>query len=301
MKFISFTIENQEEKLLGVYKNGVGKAIDLNTMELSTRFTDMNELIKNISTQDMDTLEEAVASKEEGKYTTYDAEKITLWAPIEKTVHDLICVGLNYIDHVDETKIAFDERMEKPLHTVYFSKRTNKVKGPEEEIESHSHLDVSMDYEVELAVIIGKEGRNISKEEAEEYIFGYTVLNDLSARSLQKNHVQWFRGKSLDSFTAMGPCIVHKSAVKFPIELNIQSRVNNELRQNSNTKYMIKDVSTIISELSRGMTLVPGDIIATGTPSGVGMGFRPPKFLKAGDIVECEVDQIGILRNLVKA
>ncbi|ABR46730.1 fumarylacetoacetate (FAA) hydrolase [Alkaliphilus metalliredigens QYMF] len=300
MKFIAFTTKDKENTRLGVYKNSESIVIDLNTIGLSRFFHDMNDLIKNIKPKDIDVLKEVISLVEEKEYETYHVEEITLGAPIDRTIHDVICVGLNYAEHIDETKKGFDENMEIPLHTVYFSKRANQVKGPGEEIESHSHLNESMDYEVELAVIIGKEGINISKEEAKEYIFGYTILNDLSARGLQKNHVQWFRGKSLDGFTSMGPCIVHGSSVGFPLELDIKSRVNDELRQNSNTKFMMKDVSTIISEISQGMTLLPGDVIATGTPSGVGMGFTPPRFLKAGDTVECEIQHMGLLKNKIK-
>lgn len=172
--------------------------------------------------------------------------------------------------------------------------------GQEDIIVSHADIDEQLDYEVELAVIIGKKGTNIPKDQVEDYIFGYTIINDISARQLQQQHSQWYRGKSLDSFTALGPVVVHKSEMPFPIELDISSRVNGELRQNSNTKYFLADIPSIISEFSNGITLEPGDIIATGTPSGVGMGFNPPRYMKSGDVVECEIQNIGILRNAVR-
>lgn len=156
-----------------------------------------------------------------------------------------------------------------------------------------------MDYETELGIIIGKEGKNISPKEALDYVYGYTIINDYSARSLQKRHKQFFKGKSLDGYTAIGPSIVTKDEIKDPQNLNLKTIINGEERQNSNTKYMIRNVATLISELSQGLTLVPGDIIATGTPKGVGLGLNPPKFLKTGDLIESEIEGIGVLRNTI--
>lgn len=153
---------------------------------------------------------------------------------------------------------------------------------------------------MELAVIIGKEGRDIKPEQAEDYIFGYSVFNDLSSRTIQKQHSQWLRGKSLDGYTAMGPCILHKSAPPFPVEVDVCSLVNGEVRQNSNTRLLLTSLPRIIADLSQGMTLEPGDIIATGTPGGVGLGFDPPRFLKKGDKVECRIPPIGSLCNTVE-
>lgn len=146
-------------------------------------------------------------------------------------------------------------------------------------------------------MIIGRRGINIPEEKAIEYVFGYTILNDLTARDLQKNHVQWFKGKSLDGFCPMGPWIVTKDEIGYPVELEIRTWVNGELRQHSNTKHMIFDIAKLISILSQGMTLEPGDILATGTPSGVGMGFNPPKLLKPGDVVRIEIEKIGYIEN----
>ena len=166
-------------------------------------------------------------------------------------------------------------------------------------IQSHPGLVERLDYEAELAVIIGKTGRNIKPEEVEDYIFGYSVFNDVTARGIQKQHVQWLRGKSLDGYSVMGPAIVHKSQLPFPQELDISCHVNGELRQQSNTRLLIADIPTIISELSQGMTLEAGDIIATGTPAGVGLSFDPPRFLKAGDEVICTVEKVGQLKNRI--
>jgi 2-keto-4-pentenoate hydratase/2-oxohepta-3-ene-1,7-dioic acid hydratase in catechol pathway len=166
-------------------------------------------------------------------------------------------------------------------------------------IQSHPGLVERLDYEAELAVIIGKTARNVPAADAEQYIFGYTILNDVSARVLQTAHKQWYFGKSLDGFTPIGPCIVTADEICFPPALPIRTRVNGELRQDSTTDLLITGIADIIAELSSGMTLLPGTIIATGTPSGVGMGFDPPKFLKSGDVVECEIEGIGVLRNTV--
>ena len=158
----------------------------------------------------------------------------------------------------------------------------------------------SLDYEVELGVILGKDVKNVSPKEALDAVFGYTIINDVSARNVQTRHKQWYLGKSLDGFTPIGPCIVTADEITDPQNLDIKCYVNGELRQNSNTKYMMQTVAGAISELSQGMTLLAGTIIATGTPSGVGMGMEPPCFLKKGDVVTCEIESIGVLENTVE-
>ena len=169
-----------------------------------------------------------------------------------------------------------------------------------EPILSHQDLVDSLDYEAELAVIISKDAYHVPEEDAASYIFGYTVINDVSARNVQTRHKQWYFGKSLDSFTPMGPCILTADSVPFPPVLNIQSRVNKELRQDSCTDLLIFDIAYVIHELSQGMTLRAGTIISMGTPAGVGMGFDPPRFLKPGDVVECRVEGIGSITNPVQ-
>lgn len=228
--------------------------------------------------------------------TPLDLNKVELLSPINRTENDVLCIGLNYRDHIEETKRSFKSSE----YATYFSKRAEFISGPNDNIELDTEIDSSMDYETELGVIIGKRGKNIKEDEAYSYIFGYTILNDYSARELQQNHNQFFKGKSLDGYTSIGPCIVTVDEIKTPINLNLETRVNEEVRQKSNTKYMIRNVATQISELSQGLTLVPGDIIATGTPKGVGLGFNPPKYLKSGDIVESKIENIGILKNIIK-
>lgn len=225
---------------------------------------------------------------------------VTLLSPIPRPRQDVICLGINYRDHAQEAD-RYDKALAKERpETIYFSKRVTEAVPPEGFIDSHPGLVQRLDYEVELAVVIGRTAKNVPVERAAEHIFGYTVLNDVSARVLQTAHKQWYFGKSLDGFTPIGPCIVTAGDIAFPPALPICSRVNGELRQNSNTSLLITGIADIIAELSAGMTLLPGTIIATGTPSGVGMGFDPPKFLKPGDVVECDIGGIGVLRNTVK-
>ena len=226
---------------------------------------------------------------------------VTLLAPIPRPRQDVICLGINYKAHAEEAERYSSEafKKERPI-PIYFSKRVSEAVGPGGFIESHPGLVERLDYESELAVIIGKTARNVKAADAADYIFGYTVLNDVSARLLQTTHKQWYFGKSLDGFTPIGPCITTADEIAFPPALPISSRVNGELRQNSTTDLLITGIADIIEELSSGMTLLPGTIIATGTPAGVGMGFDPPKFLKPGDVVECTIEGIGTLRNTVR-
>lgn len=221
-------------------------------------------------------------------------------APIPQPTQDILCLGVNYKDHQDETikaGVAYDKTK---TNTIYFGKRLNRAVGPNEYIDGHFNIVDSLDYEVELAVVIGKDAKDVAPENVEEYILGYTILNDISARNLQKKHQQWYFGKSLDDFTPIGPWIVTKDEFDGIPKVGIRSYVNGELRQNSNTKLLINPIDFIIHELSQGMTLKAGTIIATGTPSGVGMGMDPQVWLQSGDVVRCEIDGIGVLENTIK-
>jgi len=230
---------------------------------------------------------------------TLSLADVELLSPIPRPRQDVICLGINYKAHADEAA-GYDAAFikEKPI-PIYFSKRVCEAVAPGGMIQSHPGLVERLDYEVELAVIIGKTAKNVPAAQAADYIFGYTILNDVSARILQTAHKQWYFGKGLDGFTPIGPCIVTADEIAFPPALPIRTRVNGELRQDSTTDLLITGIADIIAELSSGMTLLPGTIIATGTPSGVGMGFDPPRFLKSGDVVECEIEGIGVLRNTV--
>jgi 2-keto-4-pentenoate hydratase/2-oxohepta-3-ene-1,7-dioic acid hydratase in catechol pathway len=217
-------------------------------------------------------------------------------SPITRPEKNVFCVGKNYVEHAIEMGSAEDI----PEHVMVFTKAPTTVTGHNAVIPSHFNITNQLDYEGELAVIIGKEGKGIPREVALDYVFGYTILNDITARDIQSKHKQFFLGKSLDGSCPIGPWIVLKSDITDPNSLNIQTYVNDELRQDSNTKHFIFDIQEIISVLSKGMTLEPGDIIATGTPAGVGKGFKPPKFLQSGDIIRVEVEKIGTLVNTIE-
>ena len=222
---------------------------------------------------------------------------VELLAPIPRPRQDVLCLGMNYKAHASEAaKYDADAFTKEKPAAVYFSKRVSEAVAPGQ---SHQDLVERLDYEVELAVILGKTAKHVKAAEAGDYIFGYTVLNDVSARDVQTGHKQWYFGKSLDGFTPMGPCIVTADEIAFPPALGISSTVNGEPRQDSNTSLFLNSIQDVLEELTAGMTLLPGTIIATGTPAGVGMGFDPPKFLKPGDTVSCTIEGIGTLTNPV--
>ena len=294
VKFVRFKKNNIEK--IGIFNYDETRVLDLNEI-LNKSFLSMIDVIENINNKDLEALAKA---KIDSRYQGNLVKDIKICSPIKRSIHDIICVGVNYRDHLEETQKNFDKGFDKPKKIVYFSKRAYEIIGPEDSVKSRMDLDKKLDYEVELAVIIGKKGKDIPEEDVEEYIFGYSIFNDFSARELQQSHVQWYRGKSLDTYSAMGPVILHKSALPFPIEVDIKSFVNGELRQSSNTRLFLADIPKIISEISTGITLEAGDIIITGTPAGVGLGFNPPKFLKKGDQVICEIPEIGKLKNIIE-
>lgn len=221
--------------------------------------------------------------------------KVTLLAPIPRPGKNIFCIGKNYREHA----IELGSEADVPEHIMVFTKAPTTVIGPNEVVLSHREVTSQLDYEGELAVVIGKRGRAIKREEALDYVFGYTIINDVTARDLQSRHKQFFIGKSLDTTCPMGPWIVDKSEIDNPNHLNIETRVNGEVRQSSNTEKFIFPIEEIISVLSAGMTLEPGDIISTGTPAGVGKGMKPPKFLRPGDQVEVTIEKIGTLVNRI--
>ena len=226
---------------------------------------------------------------------------VRLLAPIPSPAQDVICLGINYFDHARESESVAGKGVKAPdTFPIYFSKRVDEAVAPGGDILSHSDIVADLDYEAELAVIIGRTAYNVSEADAPDYIFGCTILNDVSARTFQNRHKQWYRGKSLDGFTPMGPWIVTPEEFDVREPHGIQCRVNGELRQDSTTDLMIFHAAYVIAELSRGMTLLPGTIISMGTPAGVGMGFDPPKWLQPGDVVACSIEGIGTLTNTVR-
>lgn len=226
---------------------------------------------------------------------------LTLLAPVQPK-KNVFCVGRNYREHLDEGLRAQGKAMSPPPSAPeFFSKPPTAVIAAGDAIPLHAGSTAKLDYEAELAVIIGRRGRDIEIEDALDHIFGYTILNDITARDLQRLHGQWFKGKALDRSCPIGPVVVHKSILSNAGDLEIRLTVNGELRQSSKTGRMIFNIPTIISQLSRGLTLEPGDIVATGTPSGVGYAMEPPRFLAAGDVISAEIEGIGILNNHIVA
>ena len=232
--------------------------------------------------------------------TRLPLSEVRLLAPIPRPARNIMCIGKNYRDHANEVKSLPSGGSDLPEHPIVFTKAPSTVIGPEASIPSHLDASRSTDYEGELGVIIGRGGRGIAREAALEHVYGYTVLNDVTARDLQKRHLQWFIGKSLDGFCPMGPALLTADEVPDVRALRIQTRVNGELRQNGCVEELIFDIPTLIETLSAGMTLEPGDVIATGTPAGVGAGFAPPKYLQPGDRVAITIDPIGTLENPVE-
>ena len=222
----------------------------------------------------------------------YPLKRVRLLAPIAAPPRNVFCLGRNYADHAAERGAAV------PEHPVYFTKPATSVVGPGDPVVHHA-VTQELDYEVELAVVLGTGGRDIPRADALGHVFGYTVINDVTARDLQKRHNQWFKGKSLDTFCPMGPVLVTADEIPDPQALAVTLRVNGQTRQSSNTSKMIFPVAECIEVLSRALTLVPGDVIATGTPDGVGAATG--SFLKAGDRMEAEVEGIGVLANRVVA
>lgn len=257
---------------------------------------DMNTLIETMTLADLRSA--AAAAERGGAVPLSDVE---LLAPIPRPRQDVVCLGMNYRDHAEESaRYSADAFTKNSTAAVYFSKRVSEAGKPDGVIPRHAGLTDRLDYEAELAVVLGKAARDVKAADAADCIFGYTVLNDVSARDLQTGHKQWYFGKSLDDFTPIGPWIVTKDEFKNPPALPIRSYVNGELRQDSNTELMINGIEKVICELTQGMTLQAGTIIAMGTPAGVGMGFEPPRFLNSGDVVTCEIEGIGTMTNKIK-
>ena len=287
MKLVTYQYEGNER---------VGALTADGAAILPLPYPDMNTLIESASFADL----LSAASAAESSGASVPAAEAVLCAPIPRPRQDIICLGMNDRDHLTEAA-NYDSAFakERPV-TVYFSKRVSQAVAPEGFIERHAGLTERLDYENELAVILGKTARDVKAADAADYIFGYTIVNDVSAREVQTSHKQFYFGKSLDGFTPMGPCITTADEIAFPPALTLTTLVNGELRQNSNTSLLLNSIAEIIEELSSGMTLLPGTIIATGTPAGVGMGFDPPKFLASGDVVACTIEGIGTLRNTVR-
>ena len=273
-----------------------GKSVIPFSYVLSRPVESLDEFICDHSESDLQLLDSASLS-EEG----LPLDAVRLLAPIPSARHDILCVGVNYVAHLQETRTHFFAgKFEATESTIYFGKRARVITGPDAPIPGHFDLDPWLDYEVELAVVVGSRiDSSVGYEELPSKVFGYSVFNDISARRLQSTRSQWYLGKSLDGYCVMGPWIVTPDELDINAGLDIESRVNGEVRQHSNTRLMRMNVWDLLYEISRGIVLESGDIIATGTPAGVGGGFTPPKYLACGDVVEMEIQGIGVLRNTI--
>lgn len=294
MRFCTYQVGG-EPRVGIVAENGV---VDLRALARRRRLPsvpdDMLELIAEVPT-----LELRALAREARKWVSAGGEAVPvararLLAPIPRPRKNIVCMGRNYAEHAEESGNA------PPEVPVFFTKPPTAVVGPEAPVTRHA-ITEQLDYEVELVAVIGRRARNVAPANALEFVFGYTVMNDVTARDLQRRHQQWFKGKSLDTFAPLGPWIVHRSAISDPQQLRLSMRINGEVRQDSTTASMVFTVAQLISVLSMGMTLEPGDLLATGTPAGVAMGMNPPKWLQPGDVMEAEVEGIGVLRNRVVA
>ena len=301
MRFYTAVINDKEELLVGFEQGARAYRLSLLARLMpKLAFADMNALVMGWNEEVKAALASLAANEDVLRGAAVNVDELQLCAPIVHPRQDVVCLGINYDAHAQEAGRFSDEAFggERP-YTIYFSKRVSRATSTKELVPSYKGLVDSLDYECELGVVLGKDCKGVTKEEAKQYIFGYTIINDISARNLQTRHKQWYLGKSLDGFTPMGPCIVTADEIGDEQSLDISCTVNGELRQSSNTKYMIQTVCGAISELSQGMTLQAGTIIATGTPAGVGMGMQPPQFLQTGDVVECRIAKIGILTNTI--
>lgn len=284
---------------LATYRDGTAQKIGAvrgdTLIDLSAVAPDMLTLIDG----GPELLAQARGIVESGQGVATSLNSVTLLAPIPRPRTNLMCLGLNYAAHAAESARARGRPTVLPEHPVIFTKTVGSVNHPGGVIPYDANVSTEIDWEVELAFIIGRTGKDISRSEAMSYVFGYTILNDISARDIQSRHKQFFKGKSLDGSAPLGPWIVTTDEIPDPHTLGLRLRVNGTMMQDSNTSDMIFKIPDIIAVLSHGMTLEPGDIIATGTPSGVGLGMDPPQYLRPGDVVEAEIDAIGVLRNTI--
>jgi 2-keto-4-pentenoate hydratase/2-oxohepta-3-ene-1,7-dioic acid hydratase in catechol pathway len=302
MRLATFTIEQAAR--LGIVRGN--RVLDLNAASLRilgrSGAASMLDFIEGGAAlrSDAETVLRACETDASHGDLFHDLSAVTLQAPIPVPRKNVFCVGRNYRLHIEEGARARGVPPAYPSVPEFFTKPLNTVIGHDAEIRLDSHVTQKLDYEVELAFVIGVECRDVLASDAAGVIFGYTVLNDVTARDLQMAHGQWFKGKSLDTYCPIGPVIVTADEFGSQSGHALRLRVNGELRQSSSTDDMLFDCAAIVESLSAGMTLMPGDIVTTGTPSGVGLGMSPQVWLQDGDVIEAEVEGIGTLRNAVR-
>ena len=300
MKLLTYQTADTEPRLGFLHNNQVIDMEDFGEISNFPLPSDMLDLI-DMGIEIIDELNEMVAETPENyfKEIAYSLEEVTLLAPIQKPRKNIIGIGLNYTEHVAESARTLDTTGKLPQKPIIFSKPPTTVTGTNTEIIKNNELTSQLDWEVELAVVIGKHGKYVPKADALDYVFGYTVINDISARDCRREG-QWIVSKGQDTFAPMGPILVTKDEIENPHNLNLSLKVNGVEKQNSNTKFMLFNINDLIEDLSIVFTLEPGDIIATGTPAGVGAGRDPQEWLHNGDVVEATVEGIGTISNIVR-
>ncbi len=300
MKLLTYKTQDTEPRLGFIHNNQV---IDMEDFGEISNFPLPNEMLELIDMgfEIIAEITEMVSETPENFFEEicYEMDEVTLLAPIEKPRKNIIGIGLNYTEHVAESARTLDTTGKLPQKPIIFSKPPTTVTATNTEIIKNTKLTEQLDWEVELAVVIGKKGKYVAKDDAMDYVFGYTVINDISARDCRREG-QWIVSKGQDTFAPMGPILVTKDEIENPHNLNLSLKVNGVEKQNSNTKFLLFNINDLIEDLSIVFTLEPGDIIATGTPAGVGAGRNPQEWMYDGDVVEATVDGIGTIVNTVK-
>lgn len=300
MKLATYKTNDSEARLGFLHNNTIVDMEDFGEISNFPLPNDMLELIDmgfEVIAEITDLIENT--SKEDLDEVSYSLDEVTLLAPIEKPRKNIIGIGLNYTEHVAESARTLDTTGKLPQKPIIFSKPPTTVTGPNTDVLLNAKLTKQLDYEVELAVIMGKKGKYISPENALDYVFGYSIINDISARDCRREG-QWIVSKGQDTFAPMGPYLVTKDEIENPHNLNLSLKLNGVEKQNSNTKLLLFNINALIEDLSTVFTLEAGDIIATGTPAGVGAGRNPQEWMKDGDIMEATVEVIGTLINTVR-
>ena len=299
LRLVTFLPSDMKTPRIGIVKDD-GRIADLTTAAGSEQLCfDPANMLSLISagSDGLNQARDAVSRCAQGEMF----KEVRILAPIPHPIRNVFAVGWNYLGHFIEGQVSHGKTIDFPLHPTFFTKASGTINGPYDPIPYDATVSVKIDWECELAVVIGKVGVNISESDAMDHVFGYAVINDTSAREFSKKHGgQWFKGKSLDGHGPFGPWIVPAADID-PSDLRLYTRVNGVVKQDASTSQMYFKIARIISELSLGMTLKPGDIIATGTPEGVGNSRNPPEYLMPGDVMETEIVGIGTLRNIIRA
>lgn len=297
MKFVSFSTNGSSEKKIGVLSDPE-TVVDLTPFGAQLPF-DCGDMVSLIECGD-EAVKAITATVLASGAPGIRLGDVTLHAPVPKPRKNIFCVGWNYLEHFNEGAKTRATEIDLPEFPTFFSKTPTTLNGPYANVPAHENVTEKLDWEVELALVIGKRGANIPEAEALSHVFGYMAANDVSARDIQRRHgQQWFKGKSLDGHLPMGPWLTTADEVPNPQNLSLSCKVNGEIKQQSNTEHMYFKLPVILAQLSLGLTLEPGDIILTGTPSGVGHARTPPEFMKVGDVLETEVEGLGVLKNTI--